>query len=56
VILAHLTKITQRHVLYYLIGVADAPEGAADFIVKFRKMDVGIILDGVDDDMGDKFI
>jgi hypothetical protein len=33
-ILACLTKITQRHVQYYLIGVADALEGAAEFIAK----------------------
>jgi hypothetical protein len=33
-ILARRTKITQRHVQWYLIGVADAPEGAADFISK----------------------
>jgi hypothetical protein len=56
VILAHLTKITQRHVQYYLIGVADAPKGAADFIAKVQKMENGHILDGVDDDLGEKFI
>jgi hypothetical protein len=33
-ILACQIKITQRHVQYYLIGVADAPEGAEDFIAK----------------------
>jgi hypothetical protein len=55
-ILAHLTKITQRHVQYYLIGVADVPEGAADFISKVQKMEDGIILGGVNDDLGDKFI
>jgi hypothetical protein len=32
------------------------PEGVADFITKVQKMDDRIILDGVDDDLGDKFI
>jgi hypothetical protein len=31
-------------------------EGAADFIAKVLKMEDGLILDGVDDDLGDKFI
>jgi hypothetical protein len=43
-------------VQYYLIGVADAPEGAANFIAKVQKMENGHILDGVDDDLGEKFI
>jgi hypothetical protein len=34
----------------------DAPEGAADFIEKVQKMEDGLILDGVDDGLGDKFI
>jgi hypothetical protein len=34
----------------------DAPEGAAYFIAKVQKMEDGLILDGVDDDLGDKFI
>jgi hypothetical protein len=34
----------------------DAPEGAADFIAKVQKMENGHILDGVDDDLGEKFI
>jgi hypothetical protein len=55
-ILAHLTKITQQHIQQYLIGVADALEGAAAFIVKVQKMEEGLILDGVDDDPGDKII
>jgi hypothetical protein len=55
-ILARLTKITQRHVQYYLVGVAGAPEGAADFIAKVQKMENGHILDGVDGDLGEKFI
>jgi hypothetical protein len=53
---ARITKITQRHMQYYLIGVADASEGAADFIAKVQKMENGLILDGVDDDLGEKFI
>jgi hypothetical protein len=32
------------------------PEGVTDFITKVQKMDDRIILDGVDDDLGDKFI
>jgi hypothetical protein len=32
------------------------PEGAADFIAKVQKFEDGLILDGVDDDLGDKFI
>jgi hypothetical protein len=32
------------------------PEGAADFIAKVQKIEDGLILDGVDDDLGDKFI
>jgi hypothetical protein len=32
------------------------PEGATDFIVKVQKMKNGLILNGVDDDLGDKFI
>jgi hypothetical protein len=32
------------------------PEGAADFIAKVHKMENGLILDGVDDDPGEKFI
>jgi hypothetical protein len=55
-ILARLTKITQQHVQQYLIGVADAPEGAADFIAKVQKMENELILDGVDGDLGEKFI
>jgi hypothetical protein len=39
VIHARITKITQQHVQWYLIGVADAPEGAADFIAKVQKME-----------------
>jgi hypothetical protein len=31
-------------------------EGAADFISKVHKMEDGIILGGVNDDLGDKFI
>jgi hypothetical protein len=38
------------------MGVADAPEGAADFIAKVQKMEDGLILDRVDDDLGKKFI
>jgi hypothetical protein len=34
VILARLTKLTQRHMQQYLIEVADAPEDAAYFIAK----------------------
>jgi hypothetical protein len=45
----------QRHV-QYLIGVADALEGVADFITKVQKMENRLILDGVDDDLGEKFI
>jgi hypothetical protein len=56
VILDHPTKITQRHVEWYLIGVADAQVGAADFIVKVQKMEDRLILDGVNDDMGNKII
>jgi hypothetical protein len=37
-------------------ALADAPEGATDFIAKIYKMEDGLILDGVDDDLGDKFI
>lgn len=33
---AQLTKLTQGHVQEYLIGVADAPESAADLITKWR--------------------
>jgi hypothetical protein len=44
-ILARLMKIMQRHVQWYLIGVADAPKGAADFIVKVQKMENRLILD-----------
>jgi hypothetical protein len=55
-ILAHLTKITQRHVQWYLIRVADAPEGAADFIAKVQKMANSHILDVVDDYLGEKLI
>jgi hypothetical protein len=55
-IFAHPTKITQRHVQLYLIGVADAPKGAIDFIAKVQKLEDGLILDGVDDDLGDKII
>jgi hypothetical protein len=40
----------------YLIEVADAPEGAADFIAKVQKMENDHILDVVDDDLGEKFI
>jgi hypothetical protein len=32
------------------------PEGAADFIAKVQKIEDGLIIDGVDDDLGDKFI
>jgi hypothetical protein len=32
------------------------PEGAVDFIMKVQKMNDGLILDGVDDDLGDKII
>jgi hypothetical protein len=32
------------------------PEGAADFIAKVQKMENRLILDGVDDDLGEKFI
>jgi hypothetical protein len=32
------------------------PKGAADFILKVQKMEDGIILGGVNDDLGDKFI
>jgi hypothetical protein len=39
-----------------LIGVADAPEVAADFITNVQKMENGHMLDGVDDDLGEKFI
>jgi hypothetical protein len=31
-------------------------EGVADFNAKVQKMENGLILDGVDDDLGDKFI
>jgi hypothetical protein len=56
VILARLMKITQRHMQYYLIGAADAPEGATDFIAKVQKIENGYIPDVVDDDLGEKFI
>jgi hypothetical protein len=56
VILAHLTNTTQRHVQWYLIGVANAPEGVTDFIANVQKMENRLILDGVDDDLGDKII
>jgi hypothetical protein len=32
------------------------PKGAANFIAKVQKMEDRLILDGVDDDLGDKFI
>jgi hypothetical protein len=32
------------------------PKGATDFIAKVQKMENGLILDGVDDDLGEKFI
>jgi hypothetical protein len=32
------------------------PEGAADFSAKVQKMENGLILDGVDDDLYEKFI
>jgi hypothetical protein len=32
------------------------PEGAADFIAKVQKMEDGLIIDGVNGDLGDKFI
>jgi hypothetical protein len=40
----------------YLIGIADAPEGAADFSAEVRKMENKLIFDGVDDDLCEKFI
>jgi hypothetical protein len=36
-IIAHLTKIKKWHVQKYLIGVADVPKGAPDFIAKVQK-------------------
>jgi hypothetical protein len=32
------------------------PEGAANFIVKVQKKENGLVLDAVDDDLGEKFI
>jgi hypothetical protein len=40
----------------YLVGVADVPEGAADLGVKVQKMENRLILYGVHDDLGEKFI
>jgi hypothetical protein len=37
-------------------SLADAPEGAVDFSEKVQKMENGLILDGVDDDLGQNFI
>jgi hypothetical protein len=40
----------------YLIRFADASEGATNLIMEDKQMNVGLILDGVDDDLGDKII
>jgi hypothetical protein len=34
----------------------DAPKGAVEFIAKVQKMENGLILNGVDEDLGEKFI
>jgi hypothetical protein len=41
---------------WYLIGVADAPEGTEDFIAKVQKIEDGLILDGVNADMGEDHV
>jgi hypothetical protein len=46
----------KRHVLYYLIRVRDASEGATDPITTDQETNDWVFLDGLDDDMRDKII